>query len=331
MSDKAYFEPFLEHRSIIFNGMFTIMDPVYGTSEINPIMLSIPKHAKGVLQNLNKPSPPPVRLPQSESSKAKQNSPGRKQTVAQNLPSPSAPSAPQESSQTKQSPRQDAPQLTINPTITNFIQDDPAFAFQPLPLKCLAELLINVKKSDKGMRFDLFSDTNLPSILRSAVNGNSVNNTVQFKFNNSVQVATRYDQNKSAFYAILKDGSQEPTEICSARYTERKEFELLIPALKKNKQTGKGYSCFIPTLQNESALLSKFEQKSKEVIRLLPRKQNSVNDPIQSFALYHESNQSKDICNFGDKKGPNYGILILSYPLNIFQAFFATMAANLTH
>ena len=42
-SQELKFEPYLDDDRITFHSLFTLMDPGFNTSEINPIMLSIPK------------------------------------------------------------------------------------------------------------------------------------------------------------------------------------------------------------------------------------------------------------------------------------------------
>ena len=92
---------------------------------------------------------------------------------------------------------------------------------------------------------------------------------------------------------------------------------------------------------DNSTIYSKFEAKSKEVIRLLSRAEDQNGDftfdgrfadnSKSNFILYHESNKKKDILSCGKVSGTSAMNLCGSYPLNLIQSFLAVIAANVSH
>lgn len=353
MSQPQY-EPYLRHRCIVFNGMLTIMDPVYSTSEIKPIMLSIPKNVKGMLQNLNKSVTPAVRLPQPEgggSPKTRLLSSSIRQSAAQGNQASSPkqterPNPPPEQPATNQrnSPKRESqmPKIQINPLIEQFIQEDPDFWMHPFPTKCTGEFIVEVEKSKSKYRFSLYLDISKPPLLQAILNGLSVNDQLKLSTSDKYSIMTSYDSINRIYYAGLSEAGQNPNEICAIQFLGEGEFNLFIPALKKNKTTGKGMMCPTHYNNDNSTIYSKFEQKSKEVIRLLSRASDNKNGDFTyegrfadnskaNFILYHESNKKKDILSCGKVSGTSALNLCGTYPLNLIQSFFAVIAANVSH
>lgn len=347
------YEPFLNDRRIVFNDMFTIMDPVYDTSEIKSIKLSIPKSVKGMLQNLNKSVTPATRLPQNENStgpKPRLLSSSIRKTAPQNNTTSSPKSdekqkSPQDTSNSNQnsSPKKESakPNIQVNPIIANFIKEDEDYWMQPFPTKCSADFIIEIEKSKSKVKFNLFLDMSKP-LLTAILNGFSVNDQLTISTSSKYSFKTNFDSINQVYYLGLSENEQNPNEICAVKFLSEGVFNLFIPALKKNKTTGKGFMCPIHYNNDNSTIFNKFEGKSKEVIRLISRAQilenidfsfdgHFADNSKTNFILFHESNKKKDILSCGKVSGTNALNLCGGYPLNVIQSFFAVIAAHVSH
>ncbi|OHT14568.1 hypothetical protein TRFO_14964 [Tritrichomonas foetus] len=364
------YEPFLRHRCIVFDNMFTMMDPAYSTSEIKPIMLSIPKQFKNMQQNLVKGAQPAVKLPQNDkpksrllSSSIRKTNPGSNsanpnshQAGPPQVRQPQNPESPAKQTSPRASPRPipvnkpNSPSqgqnkmTTNNPLLEKFISEDDEYWMQPLPSKCNADFIVDINKTKSGLKVELFSDPSKPSLFKASLNGLTVADNLIINTKDNFSIATYYDGENQVYFATLSENGKQSTEICAAKYLQEGVFDLYIPALKKNKSTGKGYMCPIAFGGDFSNLVTKFENKSKEVIRLSTRAKNMDRNNIDfcydgrfktqdksNFVLYHESNPSKDICSFGNVGGTPTSNLNVNYPMNTIQALFCVIAANVSH
>ena len=350
---QPQYEPFLSHRCIVFNPMTTVMDPIYNTSEIKPIMLSIPKNVKGMLQNLNKSVSPAIRSMQPEGGSPKgrllsssirktaaqsnqQNSPRQEENTNRSHELPAA-------SPKAQAKKENAlPKIQISDQILQFVSDDPDYWMQPFPNKCVAEFVIEIQRSKSKYKFNLYLDITKPPLFVAVLNGISVNDQLTISTSDKYSLVTSYDSIKKIYYAGLSESGQNPNEICAIQFLDEGVFNLYLPALKKNKTTGKGYMCPIKYNNDNSTIFSKFESKSKEIIQLISRAQDlTYNDfsfggrfgdkSKSNFILYHASSSKKDILSCGKVGGTNALNLCGSYPLNLIQSFFAVIAANVSH
>ena len=353
MTEAPNYEPFLLNKCIIFDGMFTIIDPAYSTSEIKPIMLSVPKQYKNMHQGLAKVSQPPVKLPAESKPKSRLLSSSIRKTVqptSSNEQPPTQPEPPKQQSprnSARQSAPKDAPkqpspraQIKVNPELEKFVESDKEFWGQPLPSKILAEFLIDMNKSKTVMKFTMILKS---PVLEAVMNGLKASDELSIRGSDRYSIGSFYDSDKNALVGLMTDkNSGKTTEICAAKYNDDGSFDLLIPALKKDKNTGKGYMFPIEFPGKNSAIVSKFESKLKEVIRLTSRTKSmdkvdyTFNGKFPSpdkanFVIYHESNANKDICACGKAAGTNSFNLTVSYPMNTIQALFAVVASNVSH
>ncbi|OHT03013.1 hypothetical protein TRFO_29720 [Tritrichomonas foetus] len=380
MSNKEiYLEPFLDDELIVFQNVFTLMDPAYNTSEIKPIMLSIPKSMRSKMKSaIGRPSQSSLsnnqngnannatiggnaglssvlnkgRLLVSSTLTNKINNDNTNSNANTNNNNDTNHGNSKRQHNDENSSSRPVQQtnigneyhVTLDPIIERFIEDDQQFWLTPVPSKRTASFHLLIEKNKTNTQFKLFFDTTKQFLMRATLDGSSFNDnlTVFIKQSQQYHITSLYDGSSDCYFATLSENGKRPTEFCAAKFTKQNVFDLFIPALKKNKETGKSYMAPIAFGGLKSTLLEKFNEGSHESIKIQSRANDGTNvdltfsgrfitnDPT-NFILYHKSNQNKDIISCGPTDDTGYYMLNISYPMNTIQGFFAAIAAHLTN
>lgn len=337
MSNKEIkFEPFLDDECITFHNVFIFMDPGLNTSEIKPVMLSIPKS----MRSKSKLSPKSPTSLESVIDKGRllTTSTLKTQVKTENIENTVPDHDPNKDNQPE------AQHIILDPIIQKFVEADPLFWMNPIPAKRVGCFHVLIEQMKNNLSFQLFFDKRQPSIMTATLDQNLVANSLNLTVRDaeSYTVNSSYDSTTDTFYASLSEDGKNPTEICAANFLKPHIFDFYIPALKKNKTTGTSFMFPIPFDPSTSTLYAKYKEKSQESIKLQSRLIDDQSEDTSfggrfinklpcNFILYHQSNRSKDIISFGQADESGYYLLNISYPMNTIQGFIAAIAAHLSY
>lgn len=336
-NQEIQFEPYLDNDLVSFHNLFTFMDPCFNTSEIDPIMLSIPKSMRSK-SKLSQKSPTDLneaidkgRLLTASTLKG-QNNPEK--LINKNT----------ENNVVNKEKEQPVSHIILDPVIQKFVDADRLFWMHPIPVKRVGCFHVLIERAKARISFQLFFDKTKPCIMSATFDNSAISNTLSLSIKDSEDftINSSYDTSTDTYFASLTDNENGPIEICAANFVKPHIFDFYIPALKKNKQTGTSSMFPLPFDPSQSVLLTKFKEKSQESIKLLSRLNDDpdmdtsftgrfINKLPCNFILYHQSNKSKDIISFGQADESGYYLLNISYPMSTIQGFIAAIASHLSY
>ena len=355
MSKSVQVEPFLDDEMIVFQNLFTLMDPAYNTSEIKPIMLSIPKSIKNKLRAQAQAAPKPQEQPSStlgsvlHKSRLLTSSTIAPTKVEKKEDAKTKSSGPKKEEVLHQSPRPEKPQvdsthITLDPIIEKFVTTEDLFWMLPVPIKRTASFHMHVQQNNDSFHFKLYFDKSKDFVIKATVDGTSPKSmlSVTIPRSQKYNITSLFDETNNTSFATLSENGKVPTEICAIKFIKEGVYDLFIPALKKNKQTG--ISCMIPITFNgqKSTLLEKYQESSYESIKIQSRSSTMGENIDYTFGgrflypdktnviLFHKSNVNKDIITYGQTDDSGFYMLNVSYPMSVIQGFFVAISAHLT-
>lgn len=335
-SQELKFEPYLDDDRITFHSLFTLMDPGFNTSEINPIMLSIPKS----LRSKSKLSPKsPTNLNEAvEKGRLLTASTLKGQNKSTTIENQNT------ENDTNKEKDQNTQHIILDPVIQRFVEGDRLFWMNPVPAKRVGCYHILIERAKNNLSFQLFFDKEKPCIMSATFDNAAIANTLSVSINDSSDftINSSYDTSNDTYFVSLCENGKEPIELCAANFVKPHIFDFYIPALKKNKQTGTSFMFPVPFDPSQSTLLKKHKEKSQESIKLLSRLNDDpdmdtsfagrfINKLPCNFILYHQSNRSKDIISFGQADETGYYLLNISYPMSTIQGFIAAIVSHLSY
>lgn len=348
-SKEIKIESFLGDYTCQFQGTFTIINPRFDEgSEINPIKLAIPKSIQGksgtstTPQNITKISPPrskgriltklPFKANPNQNSPAPTVLPNDKPKEPQNIPT-------NEICENNQNNSDLIDSMELH--LEQYIKSSDIYWLYPVSRKGSSTFYVTVAKSPVSLHFELFYSMQKPPIMQATVNGTTFHDPITFSIQSSPDssLSTYYDKSNNLFYATADNYNSKKIELCCSQIQAPHIFTLLIPVLKKNRMTGKSFLVPIPFTEDQCNLFEKSKTSEHESLAFESRAK-TLNDDFSyqgrfmtnektNFILYHYSNPTTNILQFGKTDRNGAISLIINFPISPIQAFFAAITTYL--